>query len=605
MMYFIGVWLSLLPIVTVIGTSLLYRLQADRWRHGDRLIASLWLGLVTLAIGLLAVSLVLPLTPLVGILVMGSMTIVALLSSHARIALNRLWQMRLRPRLAIMVSLVVLVAAIVSRSVVWLDTGYYHYSSIQWLAQYGSVPGIALLFNNLGFTSSWFALAAPWNPALFAARSSAVVGGFAWLISLVHLLIAGNRIAAKTAQFSDWFAFIFMGLTALLNLFVKPFSVILISPSPDLPIFLLVGTIAWSILVTSQSESSISESSVSESSVSEPSVSESSVKMPWIDARAVPLILAAGAVTIKLTALPLLGVSSLFFVATRPFSLRRVAIGAGLVSLILLPYMASSVVTSGCPLYPSNALCFNLPWSPTAQAAHQIASNTHNWISWYGQPPAGANPWLWAMTQMIRASAKDAVTVGIVAVALGLALYILKVKIGTQRSLPLLRGEIWVCAIGMGGIGFLALTSVFLRFLMPYALVLFALFSAMLLADRRHKPLLHWEQEKSGGIKHSRATPFGLIGLTTCAIAINLYQTAGNSVLLPPPMPTDRIVRQETNGIVYASPQSGDVEQTVHVKHQLQKDMCWAAPLPCAYKIAPEVHLRQPQRGIAGGFIRR
>jgi hypothetical protein len=47
------------------------------------------------------------------------------------------------------------------------------------------------------------------------------------------------------------------------------------------------------------------------------------------------------------------------------------------------------------------------------------------------------------------------------------------------------------------------------------------------------------------------------------------------------------------------------VQQTVQLKQQLQKDMCWAAPLPCAYYIAPEVQLRQPDRGIAGGFIRK
>jgi hypothetical protein len=577
MLYFVAVWLLLLPSCTVIGTNLLCRFHATSLqRLGDRLIASLWLGLITLAVTFLAISLVLPLTPWVGLGVMAVLSGIVLLSQTTRIALNRLWQAGVRRRLVVLFSLLLLVAGVMSRSVVWLDTGYYHSSSIQWLANYGTVPGIALLFSNLGFTSSWFALAAPWNPSSLVAHSSAVVAGFAWLISLLQGAIAGRRVLAARAQLSDWFAFVFMSAASLLNLFLKPFSDILVSPSPDLPILLLVGTVAWAILATSQTPQQ--------------------VKTPLIDAKAVPLAIAAGAFTIKLTALPLLVVSSLFFIATRPFSLRRVAIGFGLVSAILLPYLTSSVISSGCPLYPSNVMCFDLPWSPTAQAAKQIAANTHNWVSWYGTPPVGANPWLWALGQMLASSVKEAMIFGIVLGALIGAIYVLKTKVFANSALRSLRGEIWVLAIGAFGIAFLMLTSVFFRFLMPYALVLIALLIATLAADKKYIELK---------LLNTRQTTIGVVSLTGLILAINLAKTSGNVLLLSPAMKSDRLVRKETNGIVYTAPQSGDVQQTVQIKEQLQKDMCWAAPLPCAYYIAPEVHLRQPDRGIAGGFVRK
>jgi hypothetical protein len=561
MLYLIAVWLLLLPVCGAIGQGLLARLGVPLHRSGDRLIISLWLGLISLAVVLMAVSLWLPLSLPIGLILSLGLMGLGLLSPAARQECSSLWQQhRRRQDLMILASSMVGVAAVMNRGVVWLDSGYYHYSSIQWLAQYGTVRGIALLFNNLGFTSSWFALIAPWNPIGVAAHGTSVMAGFVGLISL--LLIVTQRIQRRNAELSDWFAVLFMGSAGLVSLAVKPFSQILISPSPDLPVLLLVGTVAWAFLIGHD--------------------------------RAIPLILAAGAVTIKLTALPLLLVSSLFFLATRPFSWRRTAIGAMIVWAILLPNMTASVMTSGCPLYPATSLCFDLPWSPTSQAAQQIASNTHNWMTWYGTPPPGAIPWLWAIGQMIQKSPKEGIILGGVMLALASAIVMLKNILKTQ-SPRTVRIEIWVCTIGVVGLVFLMSTSIFLRFLLPYILVLLALMGAKVLTV---KPLtwIRWSP---------RQTTIGLIAVSSLAVSLNLYQTSGQAWLLPPAMPHDRIMYKQTNGIDYAAPVSGDVNQTAQITTQLQKDMCWAATIPCAYNIAPEIHLRDADRGIAGGFVRR
>jgi hypothetical protein len=563
MLYLIAVWLILLPVCAAIGQGLLAGLGTTLPRSGDRWIVSLWLGLISLAVGLMAVSLWLPLSLPIGLLVSVGLMGLGFLSPTTRQEFLCLWQQpRRRQRVIMLASVLVGVAAVMNRGVVWLDSGYYHYSSIQWLAQYGTVRGIALLFSNLGFTSSWFALIAPWNPIGVAAHGTVVMAGFVGLISLLHLLIVTQRIQRADAQLSDWFAFLFLGSAGLVSLAVKPFSQILISPSPDLPVLLLVGTVSWAFLIGHD--------------------------------RAIPMILAAGAVTIKLTALPLLLVSGLFFLATRPFSSRRTAIGAMTVWAILLPNMTASVMTSGCPLYPATSLCFDLPWSPTSQAAQQIASNTHNWITWYGTPPTGAIPWLWAIGQMIQKSPKEGIILGFVVLALGVAIVMLKNILKTQ-SPGSVRVEIWVCAIGVVGLMFLMSTSIFLRFLLPYILVLLALMGAKVLMAKSIT-LVKWSVPQM---------TIGMIAVSSLALSLNLYQTKGQAWLLPPPMPQDRITYKQTNGIDYAAPVSGDVNQTAQITNQLQKDMCWAATIPCAYNISPEIHLRDADRGISGGFVRR
>jgi hypothetical protein len=168
------------------------------------------------------------------------------------------------------------------------------------------------------------------------------------------------------------------------------------------------------------------------------------------------------------------------------------------------------------------------------------------------------------------------------------------------RRLP---GELWVMLLSGVGIGFLLMTSVFSRFLMPYILVLLGL-------------VVGWGID--GLIRRSRlgraaARPYGMpvrslyLGLTIAASAtmlVNLVQYQGANALLPPPMPQSAIVQKTTNAITYFAPKSGDVLLYDGLP-DTQVDRCWAAPLPCAYAIGPDVQLRDPVRGVAAGFERR
>ncbi|MEQ9482407.1 hypothetical protein [Coleofasciculus sp. F4-SAH-05] len=88
-------------------------------------------------------------------------------------------------------------------------------------------------------------------------------------------------------------------------------------------------------------------------------------------AKTIPLILSAGAVTIKLSALPLLPIGFLFYLMGNQLTIKikRLLTGSAIVILLLSPMVLYSLTTSGCPLYPSTFMCLDLPWSVSIEKA--------------------------------------------------------------------------------------------------------------------------------------------------------------------------------------------------------------------------------------------
>lgn len=295
MLYFICVWIGLLLGCGIIGLALLHRSQVKVIeRRGDRIILALWLGVIALSNTLLLLSLITPLTPLTGLGVILGLSAVSLLSTPTRVELNRI-RATLSPALVLRLLLLALpIAALTTGQVTWFDTGLYHYQSIQYLARFGTVPGTALVLSNLGFTSSWFALAAPLNAAVLETRVSAVTNGFAVLLAAIHLWISLGHCINRRAFLSDWFALAFWGLLLCLGLGLQSLSKIFVSPSPDVPCILLTGVTTWLILICSAP----------------------AVRSPRQPIRGEPsilaLLLAAGAMTLKLVAFPLLLITGLF-----------------------------------------------------------------------------------------------------------------------------------------------------------------------------------------------------------------------------------------------------------------------------------------------------
>jgi hypothetical protein len=662
MLYFIAVWPILLLVATVVGLGVLSRLGrlmgsfADPF---DRWIAAPWLGLLIWAVALLGVSVAVPLSPLVGLLVALALVLLAQSSGADRQALGALLGGLSLRHYGIGALLTVSVAALNSGPVTWADTGYYHYSVIQWLAQYGSVPGLALLFSNLGFTSAWFALAAPFSPIGIAPQVSAVANGAVTLLVLGQLGLCVARCwgrADSSVRLSDRFLLLFYGLLLPFILRLSPLAEIRVSPSPDYPVAMLVGLVAWAMLVVAQRPAPARADGL------------------------LPLVLAAGAVSLKLTALPLLGVASGFWLfcewssqrfsqpvgrdyghspqlhagddldrqlnqsinqpidrlinqslnqsigkpfnplINQPFNQlsagRSALIGLVFLGVMLSPLLIASLVTSGCPLYPSAVLCLDLPWSPTPQSVATTAANTHGWTTWYGAAPAGTNPWVWTVSQWLRTSRKQQITAGLLLAAILAAGYVVisqiwrsvrparqlqEARSAVDRRLhPSATGQLWVAFLGLSGIVFLMLTSPFFRFSLPYIVLLLALLLAVVLPIGR-PPNLAWHRRS----KANRRVAGAVLAVVVLLFTMAQLKSRSATLLLPPPLPESVIVTKRVNDILYSAPASGDVPIVPTAGPSPHKDLCWAARLPCAFEVPDNVQLRDAQRGIAGGFVRR
>ena len=625
MLYFLLSWCLLLGVSLALGSVVFSDLAPRRLdRLLDRVLIAIWLGLGVTAIVLLLVSLVTPLSPVVGLALFVTVmirsavqwkdlkaaivpeTVLETIDAPIQHSPRQISPTKSSKRILLGAGLVAVgLAAWLDRPVVWNDTGYYHYSLIQWLGTYGTVPGLSLLFNNLGFTSAWFALATPFNPVVFEGRAVAVTNGFAFLLLLGQWAIGLRSIFpqnqrpgySKQSRLADYFSVVWGGLLIPVTLFMKPLSEILISPSPDLPVTILVGAIAWVMFLVGDR--------------AETGAKNSNLKSLDFRDRLIPVMLAVMAVSFKLIALPLLPITLLFALWRQPM---RVWLMTGVMTLCgLLPLIVGNLITSGCPLYPGNLLCLNLPWTPAKSAIEQVAQGTHGWTSWYGTPPPGANPWLWSLGAWWSSSIKEKITaIGIILALLSTIGVIglgvigrsgLKVKSLMQKLDD--RPELWVSLMGVLGISFVMLTSPFFRFSAPYILTLLAMSGAVVWSKVKSKVWTDRTRLPFRPEPPSRAYPiektgiWGAVGLLLVTLCLVLHRS---TLLLPPPMLfSSTWVTRMTNGIEYVAPQSGDVQQET-VAH---KDMCWNAPIPCAYAIAPSVHFRDRDRGLAGGFIRK
>lgn len=475
------------------------------------------------------------------------------------------------------------IAALTTQQVTWTDTGLYHYSLTQWLAQYGTVPGIALLFENLGFTSSWFALAAPLNPESLESRVSAVTNGFVYWLALCQVWTGIRQISKGKAKLSDWFMSGFFSLILLVTLGVPGMRQLYVSPTSDLPVMMLVGVVAWVIL---RFDPFLAQSPFNFQFDSQHSA-------PPIQSRlmVIPLVLALGTVAIKLTALPLLGIAGLFLVLRRPLSIQhfwsRFLSLVGLTSLLLSPFLVSSIVTSGCPLYPSSLFCLDLPWSPAQDVLQSVGDSTHGWISWYGQPPADAHPWLWALGKWWETERANQIMGVSILVSIVIAPYPLRVA--RQRRSPAL---LWLVALATVGIGFIMLKAPFTRFALPYILLVPTLAIALLgqywitpRLTKVGKSWAAWSRSKRGR-SVVQASALGFL------VLLLVRQASGGTLLLPPEMPKVAIEQQQVNDVTYNSPQN-------------EGDLCWATPIPCAFEVPAGVRLRNPAGGIGDGFVRQ
>lgn len=564
MLLLLTIWLVALPLIGAVGALVVTRFRSYRALPlSERLLLSAWIGIFVLSNALLALSLLAPLSPLAGGGTLVALAGLALCSDRVReeasIALRTV---TLRTSIGIL-ALSMGCAVLGSKGVTWYDSGLYHYGVIRWLAEYGAVPGVALLHSRFGVASSWLALLAPLDSGWFAARSTTAAGGVAVFLVVALLVLAITRWANGRAAASDRFA-------ATASLFLLPLILWMgASPTPDLAVIAVSILTAWSILRVEE-------------------VYDGRPPAAPVDIHLIPFLLALGAVSIKLSAAALLLVSGPYAVHRSSWKMRSsaVAVLAGIV--VLVPAALYGWTTSGCAFYPVSALCTEAPWSVGAGTAKAETAIIGTWARWDGFAPKGAGPGDWILPWLQR----HPLVTTLLALATAAALDLVH-----RRASYAARGLPWVLTLGVTGLVFVALSAPAPRFLLASAAVLPALW----LAVRKEVgpgPAQGWPGTR-GTITFAAASGGAAFLLVVATLVLTVGsrslrgRASASQLLWPPEMHTPpELIARHGRDFRYWSPGQGD-------------DRCWAAPLPCTpYPVRPSVRLRDPHQGFGAGFIR-
>ncbi|ESA32847.1 hypothetical protein N836_02200 [Leptolyngbya sp. Heron Island J] len=579
MLYFLLSWGLLLSTSFVTGIGILTLFPIDNFsRSGDRFFISAWLGLVVLANIFLAIALVIPLSPLIGLLVLGLITGLALRLSPVRTnAVNILLQVS--DRWLLIGALIAMgTASLTSKQVSWFDTGLYHFGAIRWIADYGAVPGIALLNNGFAFVSSWFALAAPFNPGFLGDRSSAILNGYLFFLVLLQGSVAAHYILAKRAVKSDWFIVIYCTLTLPLFVFTPFLSAILISPSPDLPVILITGIVAWATFSLSQQQQNCHTQATA-------MLQTKCSNWCCTDAM-IPLVLGLGAVTFKLNGLPIVAIAALYYIAHNWDKPTQLALGAGVSLILLSPLLLFGIVTSGCPLYPSSWMCAAAPWALSSQQAAHALARINGWQDWFGSPPSDANVWLWTLSQWLQISHLNKVMLILVIIAIPSTIWILKKTNIRQNA-----AELWIIALSLLGMGFIFSQAPLIRFGLGYFVLLPTLILATVCTHGNLSNSLVCQLVAPIN-QLPKALMFGALFIISLTVINFSGIQLSQQLVMPPQLPTVKVNLMQVNNIQYFLPENSN--------------KCWGSPLPCApQQLNSDVWLRNPETGLRGGFRRR
>lgn len=217
---------------------------------------------------------------------------------------------------------------------------------MRWMGEYGIVKGLSLIQPHLGFTSSWFAFSAPlvWNWQ--SQNIGAVSNGFIFLILIFWGLISLSQGIKKTGIIADFFAFCFSGSIFLLYLIDNVNGFTIVSFSNDVLVTFLSGVLVWYLLIIYQNLNEQNQDSFRQ--------------------KLIIIILACGAWSVKLTAMPLLfSIIILFayFYGKKQINISQFLIALALTFILVSPTSAYAIKTSGCPIYPSQSLCLDVAWT--------------------------------------------------------------------------------------------------------------------------------------------------------------------------------------------------------------------------------------------------
>ena len=626
MLVLISIWIFLSAITYLCGSLCLQILRVNLscfeetgFGLGSVFVVLSWIGTISLSLILLFISLFVPISFPLLLSISFVLAVASLSYSKIRASIRKYFRKMSVPWLSGLLLIIVLVGYISTAKTTFYDSGLYHFQVIQWLSSYGTVPGLALLHNRFGFTSIWFALASPFNAGLLEKQALALTGGFALFLSLTqlasciyHVSIASKN---KSLQAASWFY-----ISAMF--FYLPYSIRwshIVTASPDPPVDLLAIQIVWLILAISLNVRINTKEPVSAHD------DEKSPALFNVDITIIPLLLATGAMAIKLSALPLVVVTFVFYCFYR-FTVESVVCrffnGLMIISLIISPILVVNLFSSGCPLYPSSIFCTNLPWSVGSEDAHKMSVVIRDWARWVGPLPKNANELNWFTRWLgIRVETTFLIIVSFASL-IGLSLTSKKSR---------LRYEIYLYAMGIIGIVFMIYKAPDPRFGISFLIILPCLAIARLIQKNYLQGFLllifissvfYLLQGKIDG-----GMMFPVYISVLCLSALNIWfvkrKTLQSQFLFLPILlflvavfPHSRYLSATSPNLnrVFQSPKMRtlkppklmEVEASNFTYYRpAESGQCWASPLPCTpYLTYADVGLRNLALGLGNGFQR-
>ena len=580
MLYFILIWNILMTSCMGIGLRVLYFFPSQvLQRKGDRIIVSLWIGLLIFALSLMGMSLLLPVSLGLSALTLVILGGAGLLFAPSRQELKTLLKACGKSGLIKLLALELGIAALINRPMVWFDTGFYHVGIMRWLNQYGVVPGVAQINGSFGFTSAWFPFSAPLTSDLFGNKIGAVTNGFVFLLATIAIIILGRQGYRQSARLSDYFGYCFFSLTAIAyGVTVFTGAPILISFSPDVAITFLTGIIAWLILIIQTPKPS-----------SPDALSPSPSKFLHIQAL-VPMF-AAAAFSIKLSAIPVVAIALLFYAHRHgSFDIRRGLIGLLIILGMSVPMLTFGTLTAGCPLYPTRVFCLDLPWTLSAARSHDAL-----------QPIAvlkGENrlpnlfeiqDWIWLLGKRVQLFLISSEARGMIVLAIVSLVMVGFIVFQLKRQTP--QGQLWVLGLGVVGSLFILGTAPLIRFGLGYFSLIPALTMAMTMM-RFQSQFLALAQSLSN---KRTSQPIGTIGWLFLLGWVGSLLTSADvqsRLLQPPKLPTVQLASATINQVTYQYPKDFQYK-------------CWNSPIPCTpLLLEHNIDFRNPDIGLSGGFLK-
>jgi len=211
MIYIIFAWTLWFLLCFNLGFFVLRKIFREDHKKID-FFYNFWFGLFCLIVILQFVSLFYPLNKntLTGIIV-SNVLLLAINLKGIRISvkpiLKNFYQSIDVRKVLLLGFLAMFIALLANLPVTWYDTLLYHLNSVKWLADYGTIRGLANLHFPLGYNNDTFILAAIMDKGIFANSSSHIMNSFlfaAFSFQVISFLFKKqkNKLAYLFAFFS-------------------------------------------------------------------------------------------------------------------------------------------------------------------------------------------------------------------------------------------------------------------------------------------------------------------------------------------------------------------------------------------------------------------